>query len=100
MAVPGEPLALLRPGEAAAALGVRPSTLRVYVQRFGELLSDEVASAERPGYRFYTTRDIEMLRLAKDLLARGFTYEQTLAQIRPTRAEPVDQPPRRRRRRP
>src|SRR5581483_4448545 len=90
MAIPGDPMALvhdptvlLRPGEAAAAIGIKPSTLRVYVQRFGELLSAEVASAERPGYRLYTARDVELLRRAKEMLARGFTYERTAAELRP-----------------
>jgi DNA-binding transcriptional MerR regulator len=81
MAVPGDPLALLRPGEAASAIGVKPSTLRVYVQRFAELLSED-ASGDRPGYRFYSARDVELLRHAKDLLGRGFTYERTIAELR------------------
>src|SRR5947207_3115073 len=97
MAHPGDGLALLRPGEAASAIGVKPSTLRVYVQRFHELLSDEVASAERPGYRFYTARDVELLRRAKDLLARGFTYDRAIAELRPPAAEPTERPAGRRR---
>jgi DNA-binding transcriptional MerR regulator len=81
-----EPVALLRPGEAAVAIGIKPSTLRVYVQRFGELLSEEVASTQRPGYRLYTARDVDLLRRAKQMLARGFTYERTAAELRPAAA--------------
>src|SRR5581483_1312512 len=104
MAIPGDPMALvhdptvlLRPGEAAAAIGIKPSTLRVYVQRFGELLSAEVASAERPGYRLYTARDVELLRRAKEMLARGFTYDRTIAELRPAAVEPDERPNGRRR---
>ncbi len=97
MALVHDPTVLLRPGEAAAAIGIKPSTLRVYVQRFGELLSTEVASAERPGYRLYTARDVELLRRAKEMLARGFTYERTAAELRPTAVAAPERPAARRR---
>src|SRR5258708_40228302 len=82
MAIPGAPIALLRPGEASEAVGIKPSTLRVYVQRFGELLSDDAAAGERPGYRLYGTRDVELLGRAKELLGRGFTYDRAIAELR------------------
>jgi DNA-binding transcriptional MerR regulator len=71
-----------RPGEAAEAIGIKPSTLRVYVQRFGELLGDDANAAERDGGRLYTERDIDTLRRAKELIARGLTYERALAELR------------------
>jgi DNA-binding transcriptional MerR regulator len=80
---------LYRPGEAGRMIGIKPSTLRVYVQRFGELLSDEATAADRPGYRLFTDEDVSLLRQARELLDRGFTYERATAQLRgqrPTRA--------------
>jgi DNA-binding transcriptional MerR regulator len=72
----------LRPGEAAEAIGIKPSTLRVYVQRFGELLSDDANAGERDGGRLYTERDVDTLRRARELIARGLTYERALAELR------------------
>ena len=76
-------------------VGIKPSTLRVYVQRFAELLSDDATAADRPGYRLFTEQDVDLLRQARELLDRGFTYERAAAQLRgnrPTRPVP---PPRR-----
>ena len=72
-------------------VGIKPSTLRVYVQRFGELLSDEATAADRPGYRLFTEQDVSLLRQARELLDRGFTYERAAAQLRgprPAQATP------------
>jgi DNA-binding transcriptional MerR regulator len=99
MAAPGDQMALLRPGEAAAAIGVKPSTLRVYVQRFGALLSDDATAGERPGYRFYTARDVELLKRARELLVRGFTYERAIAELRPGTAQATERQAGARRRR-
>src|SRR5688500_12831514 len=86
---------LYRPGEAGRMVGIKPSTLRVYVQRFGDLLSDEATAEERPGYRLYTDQDASLLRQAKELLDRGFTYERAATQLRGQRpARPA--PPARR----
>ena len=74
--------ALMRPGDAAKAVGIKPSTLRVYAQRFAHLLSDDATAAERPGYRLYTPHDVAVLRQARELLERGFTYERAAASIR------------------
>ena len=73
---------LYRPGEAGRAVGVRPSTLRVYVQRFADLLSDDATAAERPGYRLFSERDVELLKQARTLLGRGFTYERAAEELR------------------
>ena len=78
-------------------VGIKPSTLRVYVQRFGDLLSDEATAADRPGYRLFTEQDVTTLRQARELLDRGFTYERATAQLRGQRpARPsTAAPPRR-----
>lgn len=71
---------MLRPGEAAEAIGIKPSTLRVYVQRFADLLGDDATAAD--GHRFYSERDVETLRRAKELIARGLTYERAYRELR------------------
>jgi DNA-binding transcriptional MerR regulator len=83
---------LLRPGEASKAIGIKPSTLRVYVQRFGELLSDDAKTSEGDGHRYYSQRDIETLRRARELIRRGLTYQRALAELRgtPTRSRRAD----------
>ena len=79
--------AVFRPGEAGRLIGVQPSTLRIYAQRFGELLGSDAAGLERVGYRFYTQADIELLCRARELLARGFTYARTTEELRSSRDE-------------
>ena len=73
-------------------VGIKPSTLRVYVQRFGELLSDDATAADRPGYRLFTDQDVSLLKQARELLDRGFTYERAASQLRgsrPAKREPA-----------
>ena len=79
--------AVFRPGEAGRLIGVQPSTLRIYAQRFGELLGSDAAGVERVGYRFYTQADIDLLCRARELLARGFTFERTITELRSSRDE-------------
>jgi DNA-binding transcriptional MerR regulator len=90
------PMAVLyRPGEAGRAVGVKPSTLRVYVQRFSDLLSDDATAAERPGYRLFTERDVTLLKQARTLLGRGLTYERAAAELRGEAGHAVGRPGRR-----
>jgi len=86
---------LYRPGEAGQVVGVKPSTLRVYVQRFSDLLSDDATAAERPGYRLFTERDVSLLKQARTLLGRGFTYERAAAELRGEVGRIVARPSRR-----
>lgn len=72
----------MRPGDAGRAIGVKPSTLRIYAQRFGELLSSE-ATGGSGGYRLFTQADVALLCRARVLLERGFTYERAAAELRP-----------------
>lgn len=76
-----------KPAEAAKRLGMPPSTLRVYSTKFAELLSDgasnpPVSADGRTGHRLYSDRDLTILSKAKELLARGLTYDQALAELR------------------
>lgn len=80
---------MLRPGEAADAIGIKPSTLRVYAQRFAPILSED-ASAEP---RLYSARDVELLRRARQLVARGLTYERALADLGGAPPRPTDTSP-------
>lgn len=71
-----------------------PSTLRVYSTKFAELLSEAasnppVSADGRTGHRLYSDRDLVILAKAKELLGRGLTYDQALAELRPTYASPT-----------
>src|SRR5262245_39788961 len=82
MAVSDGPLAVMRPGEAGRAIGVKPSTLRIYAQRFADLLSDDAAGSGHNGYRVFSQQDVALLRQARELLERGLTYERAASQLR------------------
>src|SRR5438128_8389381 len=82
MTTDGGRTATMRPGEAGRAIGVKPSTLRVYAQRFAELLSEHATGSGDGGYRVFTEEDVALLREARALLERGFTYERAAAQLR------------------
>src|SRR5689334_17439287 len=73
---------MMRPGEAGRAVGVKPSTLRVYAQRFADLLSDDAGGAGHNGYRVFSDQDVALLRQARELLERGLTYEMAFSQLR------------------
>ncbi|HEY3107579.1 MAG TPA: MerR family transcriptional regulator [Chloroflexota bacterium] len=74
--------AVLRPGEAGRAVGVKPSTLRVYAQRFADLLSEDAGGSGHNGYRVFSEQDVALLRQARELLERGLTYERAASQLR------------------
>ena len=87
MASDGE---LVSPGETAKQLGIAPSTLRIYSVKLAEVLSAEAGRPQagpggRPGVRRYSADDLRRLARAKDLLARGLTYEQVARELQPTR---------------
>lgn len=91
-----------RPAEAAAALGVPASTLRLYSVRFSTLLSEEAANPTeraggRPGFRLYSEQDLAVLREGKALLEKGSTYDEALRELRrrwrPRLVRPVDAVP-------
>src|SRR3712207_1048540 len=73
---------VMRPGEAGRAIGIKPSTLRVYAQRFADLLSDDAAGAGQNGYRVFSQEDVALLRRARELLERGLTYGRVAEQLR------------------
>jgi DNA-binding transcriptional MerR regulator len=58
-------------GEAAAAAGATPRALRFYEAR--GLLAAPVRTAA--GQRLYTSRDVAVIRLIRELLAQGLTVE-------------------------
>jgi hypothetical protein len=57
----------LRVGEVAERLGVSPSTIRLWEQRYG--MPDPVRSSG--GHRRYRLRDVDQLRALRDLISRG-----------------------------
>ena len=75
-------MALLRPSDAGRAIGIKPSTLRVYAQRFADLLSDDAVARDRPGHRLYTAHDVALLRRAREYLDRGLTYERAAEELK------------------
>jgi DNA-binding MurR/RpiR family transcriptional regulator len=78
-------LVLYRPREAAAQLGIAPTTLRHWSTQFAALLS---SSARKAGggsvtaHRRYTTGDVRLLARAKRLLADGLTYAEVQRRLR------------------
>ncbi|MCR4660328.1 MAG: MerR family transcriptional regulator [Bacteroidales bacterium] len=66
-------------GEVAAMLGVRPSALRYYEERFPELRPGKNSRGERR----YTEHDIELLRRIVDLSRQGsYTLDGVRTQLR------------------
>ena len=92
--------AVLRPGEAGRAIGIKPSTLRIYAQRFADLLSEDAGGSGHNGYRVFSQQDVALLRQARELLERGLTYERAASQLRGaghgSRAPSAPAPPRER----
>jgi DNA-binding transcriptional MerR regulator len=78
----GDAMAVLRPGEAGRAIGIKPSTLRIYAQRFADLLSEDAGGSGHNGYRVFSQQDVAVLRQARELLERGLTYERAASQLR------------------
>lgn len=78
----GDAMAVLRPGEAGRAIGVKPSTLRIYAQRFADLLSEDAGGSGHNGYRVFSQQDVALLRQARELLERGLTYERAARELR------------------
>jgi len=78
---------LYHPREVAEALGLAPSTLRIYAARFQDLLSPDARPARpddgrRARHRRYTSDDVVVLQRAKALLDAGLTYDAVSRQIK------------------
>lgn len=76
-----------RPMEIAQRLGISSSTLRLWSNQFAPLLSgqarkESAADGASVAQRRYTDGDLELLTLAKDLLAQGLTYEETRRRLK------------------
>jgi DNA-binding transcriptional MerR regulator len=83
------------PQSVAGELDVSPATLRRWSQKFSNYLSSEASSSGRGrSHRRYTDGDLTILRIIKELMNNGMTYEQVnqqLAHMSPE--ETVDVPP-------
>lgn len=66
------------PQHVAGDLDVSPATLRRWSQRFGDFLSSEATASSEEGrtHRRYTDDDLTTLRIVKELMNNGMTYEQ------------------------
>ncbi|MGN6813088.1 MAG: MerR family transcriptional regulator [Thermomicrobiales bacterium] len=72
-------MALYRPREAAAQLGIAPTTLRLWSTQFATLLSTSARKEEgrrAAAHRRYTADDVRLLSRVKHLLADGLTYAE------------------------
>src|SRR5919205_3905417 len=76
-------MTLYRPREAAAQLGIAPTTLRLWSTRFAALLRPSARKEEGGGaHRRYTAADLRVLSRAKPLLADGLTYAEVQRRLR------------------
>ncbi|MHB8991711.1 MAG: MerR family transcriptional regulator [Chloroflexota bacterium] len=93
-----------RPQEVADKLGISPSTLRLWSNRFASALSDQArkiapGGAGTAAQRRYRDEDLETLIKAKELLSQGLTYEETKRRLRqaadprPADPQPPESPP-------
>ena len=82
---------MLRPKDVVDQLGISPATLRLWSTHFAPVLSPAAQKSQTeqgtPAQRRYTDEDVAYFRKAKELLASGKTYEETLGLLL---AEPVD----------
>jgi DNA-binding transcriptional MerR regulator len=83
--------------EAAELLGIAPTTLRRWNERFDALLSESAHQAYTLGGniapRRYTEADIAILQQAKALIWRGLSYHQALQELSGNQSdESVDRP--------
>jgi len=68
--------------EVSELLGISPSTLRSWTQRFAEFLSPEAANPPPKKRRRYTDEDIALLMEVKGLRQQGFGYNYILWRLR------------------
>jgi DNA-binding transcriptional MerR regulator len=70
------------PQTVAGELEVSPATLRRWSQKFSDYLSSEASSSGRGrSHRRYTDGDLTILRIIKELMNNGLTYEQVNQQL-------------------
>lgn len=74
------------PGEVSKMLDIPPSSLRRYVEKFGEQMSP---SARRRRGRMFSDRDLALIAKIRDLTGQGVALEK----IAPQLADVVDQTP-------
>jgi DNA-binding MurR/RpiR family transcriptional regulator len=87
---------LARAGEVAAQLGVAPATLRLWSNRFAELLGpDARRGADGAGaatHRRYSAADARLLAQVKALLGQGLTYAEVRRRLGEPPAPPAAPP--------
>jgi DNA-binding transcriptional MerR regulator len=70
------------PQAVAGELDVSPATLRRWSEKFSDYLSREATSSGRgKSHRRYTDNDLTTLRIVKELMSNGMTYEQVHQQL-------------------
>jgi DNA-binding transcriptional MerR regulator len=70
------------PQAVAGELDVSPATLRRWSQKFSDYLSQQATNSGRgKSHRRYTDNDLTTLRIVKELMSNGMTYEQVHQQL-------------------
>jgi DNA-binding transcriptional MerR regulator len=70
------------PQAVAGELDVSAATLRRWSEKFSDYLSQEATSSGRGrSHRRYTDNDLTTLRIVKELMSNGMTYEQVHQQL-------------------
>ena len=66
----------LTPQDVTKALDISPATLRRWADEFSDYLSPKAASGQGRSHRRYSDEDLDTLRVVKELMNSGLTYDQ------------------------
>jgi DNA-binding transcriptional MerR regulator len=72
---------LLTPHDVTKALDISSATLRRWADEFSDYLSPKAASGQKRSHRRYSDEDLDTLRVVKELMNSGLTYEQARQQL-------------------
>jgi DNA-binding transcriptional MerR regulator len=81
--------ALQTPQAVTQVLDISPATLRRWADEFTDYLSPAADSGQGKSHRRYTNQDIQVLRVVKELMGSGQTYEQVRQQLAAADTDPV-----------
>lgn len=71
----------LTPQDVTKALDISPATLRRWADEFSDYLSPKAASGHGRSHRRYSDEDLDTLRVVKELMNSGLTYDQARQQL-------------------
>ncbi|GAB4424718.1 MAG: hypothetical protein Kow0031_03880 [Anaerolineae bacterium] len=86
-----EEQAVLRSAQVVAKkLDISPATLRRWSDEFSDFLTDDAAGTGERSQRRYHDSDLARLRVVRDLMNEGHTYEQVRRQLSKNGAMPLE----------